>query len=216
MGPPRLLAEGQDHPERQGGSEHGPRQARPGVHQQEVEGHQGETRRSVGSRKAGSARQRVRPILEKVDVGQAAAEARQVPRTVHVGRKLEEAHDRGAEQDGHYEVSGLAVPGGEPWYPQAAYEHGETGNADGPDDHRSAAVNEVVRPPGARADPGLRMGVEEERRRDAAVEVECRDQDGADDARRRRQPEVREPESFRVRKRLRIVPGVHGQKLRFV
>jgi hypothetical protein len=172
MGSPGLLTKGKDGSKGEGGGEQGARQARSGLHQQEVERHQGEGGRRMGSGEAGSARERVGTVLEEADVGHAATEPRDVPRAVHVGCELDEAHDRGTEANRDDQVGSIPTPRQQPGVSRPAQENREPAKADRPDQQLASAMEEVNRPPCARSDPCLGLRIEEKCSRDPAVEVE--------------------------------------------
>jgi hypothetical protein len=109
VGAARLLPQGKDRPEGDCRCQQGARQPGPRVHQQEIEGHQGEAGRGMRAREAGRTRKRVRPVVEQVHIRMHAAKACDIARAVHVGGVLDDAHHRGAERDGDYEVSGFAA-----------------------------------------------------------------------------------------------------------
>ena len=194
MGPPGLLAEGKDRPQGHGGREEDPGQAGPAIHQQEIERHQGEARRGMRARKAGGARQRIRPVLEQVDIRMNAAKSGDIARAVHVGDDLEDADDRGAERDGDHEVSRLAAQRTKSLEPVPAEEHDQRSEADHPDQGRPNAMNQALGPPGVFTDPHLRAGVEEPGVGDEAVEVHRTYGGGRENEEDRRQPEMEPPE----------------------
>jgi len=133
MRAPGLLAEGKDHPKGYGDREEDPSQAGPDVQQQEIERHQREPGRGMGTGETGGARQCVRPVLEQVHVRIDAAEAGDIARAVHVGGELEDADDADAERDSDDEIG--RFPTQRPQSPGlvAADEHDQRGEADHPD-----------------------------------------------------------------------------------
>jgi len=171
VGAARLLPQGKDHPEGNRRRQQDASQPRPRIEQQEVESHQREAGRCMGTRKAAAGRQVIRPVLEQVHVRAVAAESGDVPGAVHVGADLEGADDRRAKRDGDRNVGCLPAPRAQAREPAAADDHDEGRESDDPDQGRAAAVNQLFRPPAVRADPRLSAGVEEPGRSNPAVEI---------------------------------------------
>lgn len=171
MGAASLLAKGIGGPEGQGRPEEATGEPWARIHQQEVESHEREAGRGMGARETGGTRQVVRPVLVEADVGTVAAEAGEVPRAVGVGHELEAADDDRAECDRGGDIGGAEAKRTQFRPPAAGKEYAERCEADEPGHDRAAVVQERLGPPGAGAQPGLRVRVEERSAGDPAVEI---------------------------------------------
>ena len=215
MRAPRLLAEGKHRPDQEGNGERDPGEPRPRIHPDEVERHEREAGRGMRAGEAGGARQAVGAVLEQVNVGTRTAEARKVARAVHVRRKLQEVDDRWTERKRDRDKSGGTAPRPQRRNPETADEGKYGGEPDSPHERRADAVYQWLSPPGFRADPRRGARVEEERLRDAPVEVERVDGRGRGEEERRRHAHVRQPGAGASPGRRLGAVAVH-QKLRFV
>jgi len=193
MSPAGLLAEGKDRPERKGGGQEPPGEPGPYIHQQEIEGHQRERARGMRAGKAGRRREALGTLCEEPDVGPVAAETGEIPRAVAFGHELEADHDGGTDHDREHDEQGALPEPAQRSRPAAGDGYSERREADGPDDPGADAMNQRLCPPGLRADPALRAGVEEERRGDPSIEVESHDQRHCREPRGAGQDGVREP-----------------------
>lgn len=215
MRAPRLLAEGKHHPDQEGNGEGDSGEPRPGLHPDEVESHERKAGRGVRAGEAGGARQAVGAVLEQMNVGSRAAEAREVARAVDVRGELQDVDDGRTQRERQRDVAGISAQGAQRRDPEAADEREQRAEADGTHESKPAAVNQGLGPPGFGSDPRCGVRVEEERLRDAPVEVERVDGRGRGEEERRRHAHVRRP-------RARARPGrsrsdiANHQKLRFV
>jgi hypothetical protein len=170
----------------------------------------------MGPRKAGRTRQAVRPVVEQANVGARAAEAREVPRAIHIGCDLEKANYARTKRDREGEECRLAAERPQARDPASGQHNRERGNADDPDEGRAPFVNQGIRPPRVRAQPGAGPSIEEPGLGKAAIDIEF-----VNDARGRSEEDcgkqgVQQPVTPRAR--ATGLPGLacHGQKLRFV
>ena len=173
MGTPRLLADGEDRPQRDSGGEEDASQPWPGVEKHEIEGHQRETRRGMRAREAPPARKAIRPVLEQLHVWMGAAESLEVPRTVDVGCELESADDRCAQRHANDEIGGFSPVRAKPFDPASGEQGGDHREPDRPYQGAPPAVDQVDRPPLACTDPGLRVRVEKPGSGDPAIEIQA-------------------------------------------
>lgn len=199
MGAAGLLAEGVGSPEGQGARQEAPGEPGARIHQQEVESHEREAGRGMRTRETHGPRQVVRPVLVEADVGTVAAEACEVPRAIGVGHELEAADDDRAERDRGGDIGGAQAERPQLRPPAAGKEHAERREAYDPREDRAAFVQQRLCPPGARAHPGLRTGVEEECSSDPAIEVVENDHRHHEAIGRGRECAVHEPETAAAR-----------------
>ena len=215
MRAPRLLAEGKHHPDQEGNGEGDSGEPRPRLHPDEVESHERKSGRGVRAGEAGGARQAVGAVLEQMNVGSRAAEAREVARAVDVRGELQDVDDGRTQRERQRDVAGISAQGAQRRDPEAADEREQRAEADGTHESEPAAVNQGLGPPGFGSAPRCGVRVEEERLRDAPVEVERVDGRGRGEEERRRHAHVRRPRARARPGRSRSDIAVH-QKLRFV
>lgn len=206
MGAACLLAEGEHDADADRRNQQAAGQPSPPLAKREVEGHQGKTGRGMGTRKAMARRLAERSVGQQRGVCPVPAVVRKVARAVHARHLLEPADDRGGEDHGEHHVTCAQPQSAQPRDEEACGPGGERGESRHPDEHGTARVNQVYRPPRVCADPGARGPVEEEGIGDAPVEVEGSERRERSDQDGGGQPGMQQPEPCRV----------HGQKLRLV
>jgi hypothetical protein len=145
-----------------------------------------------------------------------AAEAREVARAVHVRRELQEIHDRRAERDRKRHIAGGTAQRPQRRNPEAGDQRQQGAAADCSDQRGAGGVDQGLGPPGAGADPGRGVGIEEKCKCDAAVEVEGTDRECGSDEDGGGYRDMREPDGPRAMSGQSRRSGVFHQKLRFV
>lgn len=195
MGATRLLANGERDAETDRRCQQAAGQAPAPVAQREIEGHQGETGRGMGARKAMALRHAFRTVGEERGVDPVAAVAREVARAVHARHLLEPADDGRGQNHGEHHVTRAQSKATQPCGQETCGPEGECGEPHEPHEHGAARVDQVNGPPGVRADPGAVGPVEEERIREAPVQVEGGDRREGRQEQGGGQPGMQQPET---------------------
>ena len=170
MGPARLLAERKDQAGQDRRGERATGKPRAPAEQHEIERHQCKPGRRVRAWVAACTRQTIRAVAEQGHVRPAAAIAFEVARTVDIGDLLQPADHGRAEQERRGDENRAAAQRLQPLHTQAGDCRDQRGQADNADEPAATRVDQVHRPPGPGADPGLRDRIVEPGVCDAQVD----------------------------------------------
>lgn len=167
----RLLSDRKDRTDQNCRRQHATRELRARAEYHEIERHQRETGGSVRTGVAVGARQRVRTVAEKSDIGAGTAVIPEVPRAIDIGDLFQGTGCRGTDQEPRDQKGRRPSQAGEPHPEPADGECAECSQSGAAHEPAAARVDEADRPPAVRTEPGAGCPVEKQGIRDARVEA---------------------------------------------